>query len=447
MVSFFLSKNYFDRRISMCYNEKTMLNVTKYLLIAAVLSGLAFSLNAKADQVFLFSDDLSFLSNIDTGQTSAKFSGGRVYTADDSVSSAVASDVVANPSKLIVSARLDVSVSVPSDAMIIYYLSNNSGSKWTQVNPGFTYTFDSVGNELRWRAVITRNSPFVQSASIDQVNITYTVSDSITPSASSNFTGGSVFSGGSDIWGRLCGTLSSLGLNCNNSTPPPYQPIAAGSVNVLGSIFGGSTPVSATDTVALENSSSDNSSGGSALTAAIYTAGKKQEGSDSVNLVRVKGQEEIYEIVGGKKHLIPTMDIFFDYGFKLEAVQDITQKQLDKFSRIKLMQVTGDKKKTFYFTEGGMIRLIPDKNVFNSYGDREEDIIVISKKEFNWYPRNQFVFLENPLNRDVYQVIGGKTKKYLTQAAVKRMKINLDQIAPINQTELATYQTDKPIVL
>lgn len=426
-----------------------MRNVTKHLLVTAVFLGLALSLNAKADQVFLFSDDLTLRSNIEAGQTSAKFSNGRVYTADDSVSSAVASDVVANPSKLIVGARLDVSVSIPSDAMVIYYLSNNNGSRWTQVNPGSTYIFDSVGNELRWRAVIARNSPLVQSASIDQVNITYTVSDSITPSASSNFTGGSFGSVAysTDIFSLLCRTLSSLGLSCGSGTPGSYQPGTAGSGSVLGSIFGGSTPISAIDTVTTANSSSDNSAGGSALTAAIYTAGKKQEGSDSVNLVRVKGKEEIYEIVGGKKHLLPTMDIFYDYGFKLEAVQDITQKQLDKFSRIKLMQLTGEKKKTFYFTEGGMIRLIPDKNVFNSYGDREEDIIVISKKEFNWYPQNQFVFLENPLNSDVYQLVNGKVKRYLTQSAVRRMKIDPEQIAPINETELTNYRTEKPIIM
>ena len=166
-----------------------------------------------------------------------------------------------------------------------------------------------------------------------------------------------------------------------------------------------------------------------------------------MNLVRVKGQTEIYEIVGGKKHFIPTMDIFYDYGFKLEWVQDITQKELDKFPRIKLMQIAGNKKKTYYFTEGGMIRLIPNKSVFGSYGNREEDIIVISKKEFNYYPQNQFVFLENPLNRAVFQLVQGNTKRYLTPMAVKRMKIDSEQIAPINQAELATYKTDKPIVL
>ena len=95
-----------------------------------------------------------------------------------------------------------------------------------------------------------------------------------------------------------------------------------------------------------------------------------------------------------------------------------------------------------------MVRLIPEKNVFNSYGDREEDVIIISKKEFNFYPQNQFVFLESPLTRDVYQLIdGGKGKRYLTGSAVKRMKISPDRIAPVNQTELTTYKTYKPIVL
>ncbi|MEX2090772.1 MAG: hypothetical protein WD989_01405 [Candidatus Paceibacterota bacterium] len=262
-----------------------------------------------------------------------------------------------------------------------------------------------------------------------------------------NYDGNSTFPINSDVSGRLCGVLGTLGLGCGSSTPVAYQPGTGGSGSILGSIFGGSTAVSATDTTSASVNSSNDNSSSSALTAAVYTAGKKQEGSNSVNLVRVKGKGEIYEIVGGKKHLIPTMDIFLDYGFKTEAIQDITQQQLDKFPRIKLVQITGDKKKTYYFTEGGMVRLIPDKNVFNSYGDREEDIIVISKKEFNFYPQNQFVFLENPLNRDVYQLVNGKVKRYITPMAVKRMKIDTEQIAPINQTELSQYKIDKPIIL
>jgi len=378
----------------------------KYLAVPLILATMTLTaLPAKADQVFAFSEDLTSNYNLDMGQTGAKISGGRAFTADDSVSSGITSDVIANPSKAIISARLDVSDDIPSNTRIIYYISNNNGQRWMQVNPGYTYSFDSVGNQLRWKAVIAKESLLVGSAYIDSVYLAYTVSDTLAVNSNNTYNnyaynGSGISNTGDDVNSLVCNVLSLVGLG-NNSN----------------------------------------------LAATIFTAGEKQEGSDSVNLVRVKNQPEIYEIVGGKKHLIPTMDIFYDYGFKLEWVQDITQKQLDKFPRIKLMQVTGDKKKTYYFTEGGMIRLVPDKNVFNSYGDREEDIIIISKKEFNFYPQNQFVFLENPLNRDVFQIIQGNTKRYLTPQAVKRMKIDSEQIAPINQTELATYKTAKPIVL
>ena len=236
----------------------------------------------------------------------------------------------------------------------------------------------------------------------------------------------------------VCNALARVGLGCGGTPLVPY-------VSSTQTII----PSSGTSTDYSSNSSTNtnNSGNNSSLTSTIFTAGKKQNGSDSVNLVRVKGESEIYEIVGGKKHLIPTMDIFSDYGFKVGWIQDITQNQLDKFSRIKLMSVSGNKKNTYYFTEMGMVRLIPDKSVFSSYGDREEDVIIISKKEFNFYPKNQFVFLENPLTRDVFQVVQGNTKRYITPQAVKRLKIDSEQIAPINQAELATYKTGKPIVL
>lgn len=422
----------------------------KYFAITLILVAMVFPvLPAKADQIFAYSDDLSSNFNLDMAQTRAKISGGRALTADDSVSSDITSDMVANPSKAIISARLDVSNNVPSSARIIYYISNNYGQRWMQVNPGHTYSFDSVGNQLRWKAVIARDSLVVESASIDSINLAYTVSDILAVNqnniyTNSGYNSSGVLNFGDDPNSFVCNALSRVGLGCGSVSPATY----VRSTPTIPTTILASTIMPISRTTATDNSTASNNSGNnSSLTATIFTAGEKQEGSDSVNLVRVKDQAEIYEIVGGKKHLIPTMDIFYDYGFKIEWVQDITQKQLNKFPRIKLMQVTGNKKKTYYFTEGGMIRLIPDKNVFSSYGDREEDIIIVSKKEFNFYPQNQFVFLENPLNRDVYQLINGKNKRYLTQSAVKRMKIDSEQIAPINQTELATYKTDKPIVL
>ena len=116
----------------------------KYFVILLILTAMTLNiLPVKADQVFAFSEDLTSNYNLDMGQTGAKIGGGRAFTADDSVSSGITSDVIANPSKAIISARLDVSAGTSSDTTIIYYISNNNGQRWMQVNPGYTYSFDS----------------------------------------------------------------------------------------------------------------------------------------------------------------------------------------------------------------------------------------------------------------------------------------------------------------
>ncbi|HXK40649.1 MAG: hypothetical protein A3D52_00325 [Candidatus Taylorbacteria bacterium RIFCSPHIGHO2_02_FULL_44_36] len=432
------------------------------LLILAVLAGLTLTaIPASADQVFLFSDDLSFYSDINRGQTGAKLVSGRFYTADDSVSSAVASEVVANPSKAIISARLDVDQNIPSGTRIIYYLSNNNGSRWTQVNTGFTYTFDSVGNELRWRAVITRESPVIASAYIDRVNITYIVSDSLTPSSvvnslnNNNSPNTVIYGAGGDLTSFVCGALSSIGMGCgapqrvvSRTYGPaaevavrvePQRPVPAGTGSTTGNVGTGT----------LSN----------ALQASIANVATKRTASDDeVILVKVPAtngykqtlglqtNDAIFEIIRGQKHFIPTVDIFFDYGFDLAAVQSVTYKDLEPFPRAKLTKVQGDSKKSYYITEGHMIRLIPNKRVFESYGDKEEDVITISKKEFNFYPRNQYVFLENPSSADIYQVVNDGTKRFIVPQVVKRLRIRQDQVAPINKQQLDSYDNGQPLI-
>lgn len=226
----------------------------------------------------------------------------------------------------------------------------------------------------------------------------------------------------SDPNAMVCEALGRVGIGCGTS-------VVSKSVALSSSV---------TPSPSLVNNNN------SSLTATIFNSGNKSKRGDIV-LVRVIGQTEIYEIIGGKKHLIPTKDIFYDYGFRDELIQNITAKELNKYPRVKLMKVEGDTKKKYYLTEGQMVRIIPNKKISDSYGDREEDIIVISKKEFNYYPSNQFVFLERPFKRDIFQIVNGK-KRYLTPMAVRRMKIRDIDVAPVNETELTYYKTVSPIV-
>lgn len=389
--------------------EKTNKTLKKGIFLS-ILSFALLAGMAKADQTYSFSDDLSSSFNLDLIQTQAVLINGRAFIAGNSYSSAIVSATIANPSKNIISARIDANSVVYSGGTILYYISNNNGARWQQVNPGYTYTLDTSGRQLRWKAVIMRNNLWDQSAYIDSISISYTTGNTVQANQSLTAT--------NDPQALVCGVLNSLGISCD-------RPVKS--------------------TAAVNNSNSNGGSTGSVLGATIYTAGKKSAGSGSVILVRIPGQSEIYEIVGGKKHLIPTMDIFYDYGFRDNMIQNITAKNLAKYPRVKLLMLQGNKNDTYYLTEGGIIRLVPHKDVFDSYGDRDEDIIEVSKKEFNFYPRNQFVFLERPLNRDVFQIVDGM-KRYLTPMAVQRMVITDEQVAPVNQIELAYYKTGKPIV-
>lgn len=169
-----------------------------------------------------------------------------------------------------------------------------------------------------------------------------------------------------------------------------------------------------------------------------------------ISVVNVKGQEAVYIIVDGKKHSIPTTEIFYSYGYKLDIVQSITQQELDKYPLARLFIIAGtekDKNPTIYYlTDSGSLRSILNDKVFYSYGDRKEDVIAINQKEFNYYPRNQFVYVERPkINRDIYQITGG-VKRYVTPVAVKRLNLQENEIAPVNQIEFEAYPEGEPVI-
>ena len=156
--------------------------------------------------------------------------------------------------------------------------------------------------------------------------------------------------------------------------------------------------------------------------------------------------ESIFQIINGQKHFIPTLDIFYDYGFDLAAVENITQDELNAFTRVRLINTKYDKHKIYYVTENGMIRLIPNSDVFESYGNREDDIVTVSAKELNFYPRNQYVFVENTLTKDIFQVSDKGIKRYVVPQVVQKLRITPEQTAPINKVQFESYYYGKPII-
>ena len=263
-----------------------------------------------------------------------------------------------------------------------------------------------------------------------------------------------LYGSGGDLNSFVCDSLASIGLGCG-APQPVSTPVYGQSSPPQQAAVPAPTPAPQS----APQQSNQPANIGNNLQASIANVTVKRTASDDdVILVKVPAtngykktlglstNDAIFEIIRGQKHFIPTVDIFFDYGFDLAAVQSVTHKDLEPFPRAKLTKVQGDSKKSYYITEGHMIRLIPNKRVFESYGDREEDVITISKKESNFYPRNQYVFLENPLSADIYQVVNDGTKRYIVPQVMKRLRIEQYHIAPINKQQLDAYANGAPII-
>ncbi len=237
----------------------------------------------------------------------------------------------------------------------------------------------------------------------------------------------------------VCNSLNAVGIGCASQTTTPYIPSSyqPKPTHLNFDIFS-NTPVASTGT----STSADNSN----LTATIANATAPTDLSgQKINLVSVPNSQDIYELVNGQKHIFPSIAIFYDYGYTLDMVQPISQTQLDKYPRAGLIKVQGSSS-IYYLTEGGLVRQVNNPSqIFAFYGDRAEDVITISRKEFNFYPTNQYVYQISPLNLDVFQ-ISGSGKRYLTPMAVARLNIRSEQVAPVSKSELDSYKTLAPLI-
>lgn len=241
-----------------------------------------------------------------------------------------------------------------------------------------------------------------------------------------------------------------------------FLPLSAGKAQTGSSNTSQTKPASFTDSITAntlcgaglgceqaQNSSSQSSPN---LLSGLFGGSSGPNFDPKISVVNIKGQTAVYRIIDGKKHSIPTTEIFYSYGFDPDIVQNITQDELNRYPLARLFIVEGleedeDKEPTIYYlTDGEMLRPILNDKVFYSYGDRKEDVITINQKEFNYYPRNQYIFVEMPkLNRDIYQITGG-IKRYLTPVAVQRLDLKENEIAPVNQIEFEEYPEGEAII-
>lgn len=159
-------------------------------------------------------------------------------------------------------------------------------------------------------------------------------------------------------------------------------------------------------------------------------------------LARTYSSDRVYHLVknatGAKlmKHWLPNPAAFLSYGYKWDEIKFVSEFDLNELPRVKLVKLAKSPV-IYYLTEGGLKRAIPNENVFRSYGNSFDDVVVINATELNAYPANVLIKLES--RPKVYLLENGLKRWIKTTAVFNQRGYRWQDIAPVNQTELNSY--------
>ncbi len=108
----------------------------------------------------------------------------------------------------------------------------------------------------------------------------------------------------------------------------------------------------------------------------------------------------------------------------------------------KLVKTT-DNDKVYYLTEKGLKRYIPNLDVFFSYSNKWENIVIIRPFELEAYPDVVLVHLDK--DSKVYKLENGFKRWIRTPEVFNRLGYNWQEIAPVNQVEFNIWPTGETI--
>ncbi len=159
--------------------------------------------------------------------------------------------------------------------------------------------------------------------------------------------------------------------------------------------------------------------------------------TSSIGLVRFGNNPKVYQILPGMRiKWVPTVNVFNLLSLNWKNLSVKSASLFKNYKRVKLVRANGSDS-VYYITEGGLKRLMPTADVFLSYGNKWEDIVIVEQFELNAIPDNIVVRVAG--DERVYK-IEGNTKKWIPTADVfNRNNFKWNEVASINQTELDYY--------
>jgi len=154
-------------------------------------------------------------------------------------------------------------------------------------------------------------------------------------------------------------------------------------------------------------------------------------------LIKIPGKPDIYVIKNGKLHHIPSWNAFVAAGYKMEEVKPVEEAEIINKALVNLIRAEGDPK--VYVVGKGLIRHIPNPEVFSSYNFGWGDIVTVSPTELKEY--GQANLIRGIGQARVYLIESGQKRWIETAEIFVKKGYDWVKIVEVNETELNAYPT------
>jgi hypothetical protein len=154
------------------------------------------------------------------------------------------------------------------------------------------------------------------------------------------------------------------------------------------------------------------------------------------NLIRQIGDEKVYLVVNGVKRHIPNPAVFLSYGFSWDDVKVAGSSVVEGYRNTYLIKAS--KTTAVYYLRDGVRHLIPSAEIFNSYGDKWEDVQIISAYEMSVYPNSNLIRLTGTQQVNLLQ---DNAKRLIPSAEIfDKYHYNWNEIIDVNAAEFNYYK-------
>jgi len=173
----------------------------------------------------------------------------------------------------------------------------------------------------------------------------------------------------------------------------------------------------------------------------------KETSSDVVNayadylettakLLRAVGHNRVFRVVDGKRLWVPTISAFNAQGLKWDNIGEASDKELEKYPKIKLIKEKGNDK-IFYITNSGMKKYIINAKVFSSYNNKYSDVVEVDSEIVSSFDTVDLFKDED--GSKVYKIEGNKKMWVKSEKVFNKHNFDWNKVVPANKVELDAY--------